>query len=774
MPRSLPAALLVTAALLLPATPALAERVVDTGNRWLKVNVGQRCAEDPAYAQITKSRALQNNYFVNDLVFDGENCVQPAACDTWACPRQGVPEEWNAFKTKTRTTKRRSEAESLLAQADLAGFLAREQAYQALPAGTATLLRQGRPVASGALETVMASVRSGDRIELGKGRFDGTALAKAPDGLVLVGQGPETVLMELKWLPARSHWLQDMTLVRPKFQSGWRFKLADRPNILVRITFNLQHQYGSAVEEANLENTVTILGSFGRVPPSGVHLLPSLAFGTHMSTSNEYGDLYDHYAIAGTLPDGPLRQWLQASIPATEPKKMEKALKEPVWKYLPAPDAAVQAAIAAWKPQGTLPARTTLAVSAVQSWLAPAGAGADSDPVVAAVSADLAAQRPLSALLRATRTKSADFAVADRLVTLGTQARSAIADAWGCHIGLDANAARRGPQNDTLKWENVPYGETLYRQGVLGPERRYLALVPVAALADIPQDRAVARCTFVTTLDLDAWQYEKVAGNARIDKTEWYLTEQGRAKQRAAFNAALSGLDQAFNAAASSIENTWRNFDAYRTRIQTTQTGDQYLLSYQGDRNAGNRVGFPELERLRQQTRGLVGPGAPGDYYRVTNYVVDAHNRFRHRIEYRLAGALDQNPLWAPPPRVLDQTWDGAPCQDFFVDDGNEVRTAGSTCMLNSGYKVTTQLGNDLNSALAVFVNGQVIPRIDATIAAGRKSPTPAAQAEAALLNVMMGRAATPTDTAALKSVFGADITPDNVRKTLQAVSARP
>ncbi|MFN3586730.1 MAG: hypothetical protein ACK4UT_04430, partial [Moraxellaceae bacterium] len=72
---------------------ALAERVIDTGNRWLKLKVRQRCADDPAYAKITKSRALQNNYFVNDLVFDGENCVQPAGCDTWACPRQGVPEE---------------------------------------------------------------------------------------------------------------------------------------------------------------------------------------------------------------------------------------------------------------------------------------------------------------------------------------------------------------------------------------------------------------------------------------------------------------------------------------------------------------------------------------------------------------------------------------------------------------------------------------------------------------------------------------------------------
>ncbi|MFN3586729.1 MAG: hypothetical protein ACK4UT_04425 [Moraxellaceae bacterium] len=577
-----------------------------------------------------------------------------------------------------------------MAQADLAGFRAREQAYQALPAGTATLLRQGKPVASGPLETVMASVRSGDRIELGKGHFDGAALTKAPDGLVLVGQGPETVLIGLDFLPARSHWLQDMTLVRPKFQSGWRFKLAESPNILVGITFDLQHQYGSAVEEANLENTVTILGSFGRLPPSGVHLLPSLAFGTHMSSMDEYGNLYDHYALAGTLPDGPLRQWLQASIPATEPKKMEKALKEPAWKDLPAPDAAVQAAIAAWTPGATLPARTTLAVSALQSWLAPAGSGADSDPVVVAVNADLEARRPLSALLRATRTKSGNFAVADRLVTLNTQARSAIADAWGCYIGLDANTARRCPQNDTLRWENVPYSHTLYHAGVLAPERRYLELVPVATLTDIPKDPAIARCTFVATLDLDVWQYEKVAGNTRIDKTEWYLTEQGRAKQQAAFNAALSGLDKAFNAAASSIESTWQNFDAYRTRIQTTQTGDQYLLSYQGDRNAGNRTGFAELEQLRQQVRNQTGPGARGDYYPVTTYVVDARPKFRHRIEYRLAGTLDQKPVWTPAPRVLDQAWDGAACQDRFVDNSAEVRTDGTTCFLSRGYQVTT------------------------------------------------------------------------------------
>lgn len=43
-----------------------------------------------------------------------------------------------------------------------------------------------------------------DRIELGKVRFAGAALAKAPDGLALVGQGPDTVPIGLEYLAPRT------------------------------------------------------------------------------------------------------------------------------------------------------------------------------------------------------------------------------------------------------------------------------------------------------------------------------------------------------------------------------------------------------------------------------------------------------------------------------------------------------------------------------------------------------------------------------------------
>lgn len=771
MPRLRPL-LVLAAALLLPAA-AFAERVEVNPFRVMTVKPGQRCSGDASYAQWQRangiSKPLLNHYFVEELVFDGKNCVQPPSCDTWACPKKGVTKEWNSYNpTRTRTEKNRGEAEVQMDNAMRADYAARELAYRALPAGSATLMRKGQVIASGPLDQVLAQARTGDRIELGKGLFPGAALKKVADGLTLIGQGPETVLQNVASLPARGYWFEHLTLVNPTFEQT--FYAEGRTNILVRVNVDVFANYGS-IGGHSFDSVVMILGSVGRLRPMAIHQLPSRAFGTHVATMNEYGEMIDLYAMPESLPEGPLRQWLAANIPAGKPQKVEKALKAPIWKTLPDIDPASAQGIAAAKAAGDLDPGMALALSAIRSWLAPTPAGGSTteDPVIAAVMADLDANRPLSALLRASRAQSSDFMVADRLVSLRREALKAIATAYGCTIELIPEISKRGPQNSDLRWDNVPYDETLRKLGVLEPGKRYQELVPIAALAtlDVP-----TRCSFTTRVGLDAWQYEKTVGTARVEKTEWYLSAQGQAKQRAALNAALSGLDQSFNAAASSIESTWKSFDAYRTRIQTTQTGDQYLLSYQGDRNAGNRTGFTELERLRQQVRSQSGPGAAGDYYPMTTYVIDARQKFRHRIEFTSTGMVDQKAVSGSGPRVLDQTWDGPPCQDRFIDNSSEIRTGGTDCYWSNGYKVTAMLGNEVGNAFIGFVRGNVLPGIDVAVATRRKSARADDQAEAALVTAMMARPAAATDAATLKKVFGNDVTPDSARKTLTVAAA--
>lgn len=752
--------------------------VVDPG-RALTLPVGARCGADAAYSFWARSSfpaTRKNAYFRDiDLAWDGKYCIAPPACNAWACPKpipDKLRERFYPPYMDSKEWKRHVEARSALDAGASAAIKQRQAAYAATPQGTGRLVRGGQVLHTGSFTDLLARARTGDRLELGAGTFPIAGLRNAPDSLTIIGAGPQTVLRneaepggQPTALAAKGHWFQDLTFENPLFESALYAR--GRTLVFVRVNFDF---YDFNTSGRSLDSIVTILGSFGVLSPYSIHELPARAFGTHVTTLTMDGEMADQYALPATLPDGPLRQWLTEQRPQAKGMRVDKALKQAPWKSLPAPDEATAQLIARWAaPEGT-DLGTQLAVSAIKSWLSPGSSGVDNDPAVAVIRGDLEAKRFLSAAIRAAGTRSSDYLVADQMVSLRSEAMQQLSREFACDIRVTPDIKRRGPQNVALRWENEGYDDALYKLQQVDLDTAYRKLVPAAALATT-WDR---RCRYHVVIGTDVWQQEKtLTSDVQLEKSERVLSEQGMAKAKAASQAAmdrLGNIGSAFQAAAGSMQRSWQDFEAYRTRIVTTQTGDQYLVSYEGDRNASGPNPFSQLEAARRQSG--AGPDGSGDYVTVATYSVSANRRFRHWIEYELKGETDNTQDWTSGKRVIDRTWNGSPCRDRFIDNGSVVVSANDTdCFNSAGYEGINALRQAAVAGLQDYTRQHVLTRLDARLSNLRRTGTPADAAEAALQALTMEKPLTPADQAALKKVFGNDMTPEKAKALLASAA---
>ena len=708
---------------------------------------GQVCERDFNGAELMP----RNAYY--QPVFNGLICAAPPSCGTWDCPKRVPESSWKGgLDKKTLAAEEHAKEFEQRLQADYEG---RIRSDEALPAATAALLRAGKTVASGPFDaSLLQKARPGDRIKVGEGHARLAAGTVMPASVIIEGLGDRTIVdLNRSPLPQGGIRLQDLVLRAPGLPEP---SYPIGTVLLARVKVDLPP--GEPMSR-NWGPVLVMGGSFGRVSPLQFHLLPPNAFGTHAGTLDEEGDFVDMESLPAWVPWGPLREAFRPVPPKWKTTSVKKALARAPWLEPRTPDASrIPAALAEVFPfDRDAEQKTTIA--AVKQWFA-AEQGLTlkgPHPGIAEMKKDLDAARPLSALYRAARIPAEDFAASEDAARHLLKARQLIVSEYDCHAWFTADKSQRDNATITSEWKQAEAFSIPLKNSAA-------ALLPVARFGKAYG----SRCRFVAKIGRDVFQEERVAKNARVEKTEWIISARGLAKQKAKLDAALSNLGKSFDAAASSMEKTWKTFDAYRTRIETSQSGEQVLVSYTGDRNKGNATAFDELERLRRQTNSQPGPGEPGDHYPMTTYVVDVTRRYRHVFEAShdllYDGKLERNDALVR----YDESWTLPPCQDRFLDNSAAVYPAGSTCFVKESPALTAALAravSDFESHLKTIH----IPRLDAASAAKRKG-SPEDAAEAALYAVLMGRVATPQDTAALAKVFGADAQPAAVKAAADAL----
>ncbi len=708
-----------------------------------QTSVGQVCEKD------SSGRYLPPNNGYYQLVFDGSICKPPYSCSTWDCPKRVPASSWKGeLDKKTLAAENRiNELEEKL-QAD---FEERGRAYAALPAPSATILRDGVMVASGTLNNMfLFQARLGDRVELGEGYF--SLRSRLPAGITLVGRGAATILNPGEF-PKDGIVIQDLVL-RDPFPPLAAY--VEGKILLARVKVDM---FSRDRFQGNWDGVVLIGGSFGRISPRNLHRLSPYAFGTHVGTLNEDGDFVDMEALPAWVPYAALWQVFRPEPPKWKTTSVKKALARSPWPEERKWDVALLASAVAEPLPSDRTAAQQRAIAAAQKWLAAAHgiSLAPEHPDVALMVKDAAAGRPLSAFYRAARMPSRDLASSEDGRRALMSARRDIGAQYACDSWLSVDKSKRFNATVSSDWDH-------YVTFTHGHIARGAAMVP-AARYGVASPR---RCRFVTRIGRDVFQEERVAKNMRVENTEWFVSSQGLAKQKAKFDAAMSDLSKSFDAAAASMERTWKTFDAYRTRIETSQSGEQVLVSYTGDRNKGAAGPFAELERLRRGVNAQGGPGAPGDYYPMTTYVAEVERRYRHVFEMSTDTLYDGNAERTGAVLLFDQSWSLPPCKEKFLDNSAAIHPAGGDCFAQQSPALAAALARSL-SDYEGHVKTVHIPRLDAS-AAQKRAGAPPDAAEAALHTVLMGRVATPQDAAALAKVFGPDATPSAVKAAAEAL----
>jgi len=668
-----------------------------------------------------------NGYFYNAST-NGPNCVVPNSCATWPCPRITSTSKWQEpYQDKKSDVEEMSQEHAKIEEE----IDAQHKLPISLPPGTIT--------------------KKGKVWELSEGTFPVADFKDVPANTALIGKGEKSIIVGPGMIPLKTYLFQDLTLRDVYFphRSAWE-KEKIFHNVLVRVKADL-FAYGISGLYDGWDSVILIQGSFGMQAPKRIHKFSSLAFGTHVKTLVEGGDRKDLYANPQWIPEGDMKNFIgELAKGEVNKESAQKALE--------------------WPTPSTFTQYQTLGIEVLKNWIrrefgVTAVASAEDkakEGHVEKMEKDLEEGRFLSSLVRVALLETKDVTHMVRRATTRDSARQKISQTYSVdpRIGTSNNV---GPQNAQLTGEKGDYARLTTDYLVEPLAKTFESMMPVASLG-VP---APPRAIFTTHLDLDVWQVEKRVKKAFIEKTEWLLSAQGQAKQTAAMNAGLSNLGKSFDAAGASMQNTWKNFEAYRTRIETNQSGETYLKSYKGDINAGNSTGLTELENLRKQIGSQSGPGAAGDYYPVTTYAIEATRKYRHQMKLRYETQFTGKEASNGRSFAIDKSWELGVCTEKFTDNSAYVYPSGTNCWVSDGAKGLAEASNRLKLDFQGYVKTQFQPFIESEMKNLKATGKAEMIAEAALYHAVQKTPLSADEKSALKKVFGDKVTPQNAATLL-------
>lgn len=679
-------------------------------------------------------------------------CYFAPSCKTWHCPKR-FPSDFYATYQNC--------CEQQNAQKDLAKrYQSAVETYYydfskdpltGLQPASLTLSRKGKVVASGSVEKVMPKVRRGDTIEAGEGSLDITAYTRnIPDSISLRGQGLKTVLYTTPMvnIPSKGLLFENLLIKTKNVSFGSRDQ-GGTPNILVNITlfgYLFVPEYGylwSKPDDRDIaskfdgwNNVIMIGGSFGVQSPEAIQTLPELAFGTHAVTLSEYGDSFDMYAAPDWLPEGELKTFLKGLSRQSRSTTLESRLQPESVNMLADLNPDTLQSLLKTRPVKGMPGAQVMALNSLNDWLGKAGGGldiqmSDEDRKIAEViEADMNSKRIFTALARIASLDDKQARLRAGMAGNILALKRDLANRYTCRASYEDDPAKRGEQTSRLGPPNEVLGNGITQRLAYD----FVQLVPAAAYGtEVKPNAGDFDCEYRIKIGINDFTYGKTVRNAYLANTEWWISAQGQAKKNQALSQGLTSMGNSLDAAGRSMESTWKNFDEYRSRTVTTQTGDQYLKSYKGDRNTMNKNTFAELDALRRSAPTTGGPGAPGDYYPVHTYKITAMQLFSHQLQYDVKPMFMGKAVRWDHYRNLNEQWNSGPCEDSFIDNGSTVRSGGTTCFMNAGNRVVGKAYTDLKQDYSKFLETQLLSQIAAENQQRSKSKEIADQAEAIL-----------------------------------------
>ncbi|GAB5604917.1 hypothetical protein [Sideroxyarcus sp. TK5] len=680
------------------------------------------------------------------------DCYFAPSCKTWHCPKRFPSDFYATYQTC---------CEQLNAQKDLAKrYQSAVETYYndsskdpltGLQPASLTLSSKGKVVASGSVEQVMPKVRRGDSIEAGEGSINITAYTKnIPDSISLRGQGLKTVLYTTTMvkIPSKGLLFENL-LIKTKNVSFGSREQGGTPNILVNVTlfgYLFVPEYGylwSKPDDRDIagkfdgwNNVIMIGGSFGVQSPEAIQTLPELAFGTHAVTLSEYGDSFDMYAAPDWLPEGGLKTFLKGLSRQSRSTSLESRLKPVAVNMLADLNPDTLQSLLKTRPTKGMPGAQAMALSSLNDWLGKAGGGldiqvTDEDRKIAEIiESDMNSKRIFSALARIATLDDKQARLKAGMAGNILALKRDLANRYTCLASYEDVPAKRGEQTSRLG----PPNEVLSNGITQRLLRDFVQLVPAAAYGtEVKASAGDFDCEYRIKIGLNDFTYGKTVRNAYLANTEWWISAQGQARKNQALSQGLTSMGNSFDAAGRSMESTWKNFEEYRSRTVTTQTGDQYLKSYKGDRNAMNKNTFAELDALRKNAPTTGGPGAPGDYYPVHTYKITAMQSFTHQLQYEVKPMFKGKAAhWSHSQNLYEQ-WSDGPCEDSFIDNGASVRSGGTTCFMHSGHRVVNKAYQLIYQDYASFLQTHLLKQIAAENQQRSKNKAVANQAEAIL-----------------------------------------
>ncbi|MGE4531186.1 MAG: hypothetical protein AB7C98_07680 [Acidithiobacillus sp.] len=680
------------------------------------------------------------------------DCHFPSSCKTWHCPKRFPSDFYASYQPcceqqkaqNDRAKKYQSAVENYYSDSS-------KDPLSGLQPATLTLSRKGKVVASGSVEQVMPKVRRGDSIEAGEGSLDLAAFTKnIPDSVSLRGEGLKTVLFTRSMVnvPSKGLLLENLLIKTKNLAFGNR-EDGGTPNILLNVTlfgYQFVPEYGRLKWKPDTRdiarkfgiwnNVIMIGGSFGVQSPEAIQTLPELAFGTHAVTLSEYGDSFDMYAAPDWLPEGELKAFLKGLSRKSRSTTLESRLKPVSVNMLADLKTDTLQSLLKTRPVKGMPGAQVMALTSLNDWLGKASGGlniqmSDEDRKIAEViETDMNNKRIFTALARIASLDDKQARLKAGMAGNILALKRDLANRYTCRASYEDDPAKRGEQTSRLGPPNEVFSNGITNRLVYD----FVQLVPAAAYGtEVKANAGDFDCEYFIKIGLNDFTVGKTVRNAYLANTEWWISAQGQAKKNQALSQGLTSMGNSFDAAGRSMESTWKNFEEYRSRTVTTQTGDQYLKSYKGDRNAMNKNTFAELDALRRSAPTTGGPGAPGDYYPVHTYKITAMQSFTHQLQYEVKPKFNGKAARWDHYRNLYEQWSNGPCEDSFIDNGSTVRSGGTTCFIHAGNRVIGMAYEDLKKDFAKFLEAHLLKQIAAENLQRSKSKAIADQAEAIL-----------------------------------------
>lgn len=702
------------------------------------------------------NNALPNGYFPywhDTAPRNGLNgCYFTPSCKTWHCPKRFPSDFYASYQPCCEQQNAQKDlAKKYQSAVETYYYDSSKDPLAGLQPASLTLSRKGKVVASGSMEQLMPKVRRGDLLEASEGSIDLTVFTRnIADSVSLRGKGLKTVLYSRPRvkIPSKGLLFENL-LIKTKNVSFGNRDEGGTPNILVNVTlfgylnipefgylWNKPNDRNIARKFDAWNNVIMIGGSFGMQAPEAIQTLPELAFGTHAVTLSEYGDSFDMYAAPDWLPEGELKTFLKGLSRQSRSTTLESRLKPVSVNMLADLKPDTLQSLLKTRPAKDMPGAQVMALSSLNDWLGKAGGSldiqmSDEDRKIAKIiETDMSSKRIFTALARIAsmddKQARLKAGMAGNVLTL----KRDLANRYTCRASYEDDPAKRGEQTSRLGPPNEVFSNGITNRLAYD----FVQLVPAAAYGtEVKANAGDFDCEYLIKIGRNDFTVSKTVRNAYLANTEWWISAQGQAKNNQALSQGLTSMGNSFDAAGRSMESTWKNFEEYRSRTVTTQTGDQYLKSYKGDRNAMNKNTFAELDALRRSAPTTGGPGAPGDYYPVHTYKITAMQSFTHQLQYEVKPKFNGKIARWDHYRNLYEQWSDGPCEDSFIDNGSTVRSGGTTCFIHAGNRVVGKAYEDLKKDFAKFLETHLLKQIAAENLQRSKSKAIADQAEAIL-----------------------------------------